>query len=348
MSLKIDKIKSYVKYWLIGFFAFLWILLRSLENPKRLTYPCQRVALPLAFNWILSMFIFFTGSFFLKKVAGSSVLIFIISLIIWITITQPGNSTAASIKVSALIIRPPVWEVVNPLSKVFVMDSIPATKGSLAAGNATVPDSCLDDPAIDTLLMILASQGTYIHKTSIHPNGIVGSNNVVIIKGNYQWTGKVSTSTDRVKGLIWQVLNHPAGFTGEIIVCDNTQEYAIDDYDNNSEDPNQSIVDVVNTFRAKGYPVYILDWKYMNYIDGVEYSQGNYNDCYIYNTATKISYPKFKTPSKRNYVSLRYGIWDSLSSSYNSSKLCIINFPVLKHHGMSGATIAVKNWIGVM
>jgi hypothetical protein len=170
----------------------------------------------------------------------------------------------------------------------------------------------------------------------------------VIIKGNYQWTGKVSTSTDRIKGLIWQVLNHPSGFTGEIIVCDNTQGYAIDENDNNSEDPNQSIVDVVNTFRAKGYPVYLMDWKDLNYHDGVEYSQGDYNNCYIYNTATKVSYPKFKTPSGRNYVSLRSGVWDSLSASYDSSKLCIINFPVLKHHGMAGATVAVKNWIGVM
>lgn len=60
-------------------------------------------------------------------------MILFISLIIWMTITQPGNSVADSVRMSIVIIRPPVWEVANPISKVFVLDSIPATKGSLAA-----------------------------------------------------------------------------------------------------------------------------------------------------------------------------------------------------------------------
>jgi hypothetical protein len=84
------------------------------------------------------------------------------------------------------------------------------------------------------------------------------------------------------------------------------------------------------------------------YVAGVEYSQGNYNDCYIYEPSTKISYPKFRSPSGKYLVSLRHGIWDSLALVYDSARLCLINFPVLKHHGMSGATVAIKNWIGVM
>ena len=344
MSMHRDSTKSKGRYWFVGFFALLWLVLRSGENPKRLTYPCQQAALPLAFNWILTLAAFFTGSILLRKFVKNSPFVIFISGIIWFTVSLPGDSTAGLTNV----IRPPVWEVPNPISKVFVLDSIPATNGSLAAGDATVPDSCLADPAIDTLCLMLSLRGVYLHQTSIHSDGIVGSNNVVIIKGNFQWTGKVSTSTDRIKGLIWQILNHPDGFSGEIIVCDNTQEYSIDQNDNNSEDPNQSIVNVVSTFRAKGYPVYLRDWKDLSYVDGVEYNQGNYNDCYIYEPSTKISYPKFRSSSGKYLISLRHGIWDSLSSSYDSSRLCIINFPVLKHHGMSGATVAVKNWIGVM
>ena len=103
-----------------------------------------------------------------------------------------------------------------------------------------------------------------MHKTSTHPAGIVGADNIVIIKGNFQWTSRNTTSTDRIKGLIWQILQHPDGFSGEILVCDNTQEIGtgINQDDNNSEDPNQSILDVVNTFNAKGHPVYYLDWNY--------------------------------------------------------------------------------------
>lgn len=33
----------------------------------------------------------------------------------------------------------PTWQVNNPVSKVFVMDQIPPTAGSLAAGDSTVP-----------------------------------------------------------------------------------------------------------------------------------------------------------------------------------------------------------------
>ena len=335
------------RYWhYVGLLSFLWLIIRCVENPKRLTYPCQRAALPIAINWIISLLVFITGSILIRKFIKTSAVIILAAGIVWFTVTLADNSNADSFGTAVL----PVWEVSNPISKVFVLDSIPPTKGSLAAGNATVPDSCLSDPAIDTLCLMLASKGTYIHKTLAHPGGIVGSDDIVIIKGNFQWTGKVSTSTDRIKGLIWQILNHPNSFNGEIIVCDNTQYYsnAIDQNDNNSEDTSQSIIDVVNTFHAKGYPVYMMDWKYLNPVDGLEYSQGDYISCYMYDASTKVSYPKFRSPSGEHLISLRYGIWDSLAARYDSSRLCIINFPVLKHHSMAGATIAVKNWIGVM
>ncbi len=332
------------KYWFLGFFALIWLLIRSGENPRRLTYPCQQAAFPLAVNWALAFVAFVAGNILLRKFFKASPFVILISGIVWFTVSLPGDSTAGITN----LIRPPVWEVPNPISKVFVLDSIPATKGSLAVGNATVPDSFLVDPAMDTLCLMLKLRGVNLHRTSTHADGIVGSNNIVIIKGNFQWTGKVTTNTDRIKGLIWQILNHPDGFTGEIIVCDNTQGYFIDQNDNNSEDTAQSIVNVVSTFRAKGYPVFLRDWKNITNVNGLEYNQGNYNDSYIYEPSTKISYPKFRSSSGKYLISLRYGIWDSLTATYDSSRLCLINFPVLKHHGMSGATEAIKNWIGVM
>jgi len=77
----------------------------------------------------------------------------------------------------------------------------------------------------------------------------VGSDNLDIIKGTFQWNSRNPTSTDRVKGLIWHILNPPDGFSGEILVCDNTQQIGtgINENDNNSEDPLQSIPDVVST-----------------------------------------------------------------------------------------------------
>ena len=74
----------------------------------------------------------------------------------------------------------PTWEVANPISKVFVLDEIPPTAGSLAAGDSTVPNDYLVDPAIDTLIMMMGTQDSYLHKTSSRPSGIVGSDDIVI------------------------------------------------------------------------------------------------------------------------------------------------------------------------
>ena len=241
----------------------------------------------------------------------------------------------------------PTWEVNNPVSKVFVMDEIPPTAGSLAAGNSTVPDEYLVDPAIDTLLLLMETQGTYLHKTATHPSGIVGSNDIVIIKGSFQWDFRNTTSTDRIKGLIWQILQHPNGFTGEILVGDNTQWATIGEDDNNSEDTQQCILDVINTFYSKGYPVHLFRWADIMYNVVTEYSDDNYNDGYTYEPISKITYPKFQSPAG-NYISLKYGIWNSNSQTYNHDRLCIVDFPVLKAHGWTGATLAIKNWIGVL
>jgi hypothetical protein len=244
----------------------------------------------------------------------------------------------------------PVWESDNPVSTVFVMDSIPQTTGSLAAGNQSVPDEYLSDPAIDTLLAILGARGINLCRTTGHPDGLIGSDNIVVIKSNFQWESRNTTSTDRIKGLIWRILNHPEGYSGEIIVCDNTQDIGtgINHNDNNSEDDMQSIVDVINTFSSKGYPVSLMDWNFIWNIVADEYSVGDYEDGYVYESDTKISYPKFRTPMGDYFVSLRYGIWDSLSASYDSTRLRIIDFPVLKAHVSAGSTIAVKNWVGVL
>jgi len=277
-----------------------------------------------------------------KYSIGALITLGIFSLIFYLS-----QTINASIILSGSL---PTWEVQNPVSTIFVMGSISPTKGSLAAGDYTVPDAYLDDPAIDTLLLLMEAKNIYLHQTASHPLGIVAPDNIVILKGNFQWTNRNTTSTDRIKGVIWQILQHPDGFTGEIIICDNTQNFGtgINHYDNNSEDPEQSIVDVVNTFAAKGYPVSYRDWKNVWDVVVEEYSAGDYNDGFVYESTSKVSYPKFTSPSGNNHISLRYGIWDSTSLVYNLDRLCIIDFPVLKAHSMAGATIAVKNWIGVL
>lgn len=333
-------------YWVPGLLALLWVLLRSGTNPKRLTYPCQRAAIPIAANWVLAVAAFFGGSLLLRRYAKFCGVAILIAGALWFVGTSPEFIRSQPKPIGSL----PAWEVGDPVSTVFVIDSIPPTSGSLADGDASVPDEHLPDPAIDTLLLMMEKRDVYLHQTVDQPSGIVGGDNIVVIKGNFQWTSRNTTSTDRVKGLIWQILNHPDGFSGEVLVCDNVQEIGtgINQQDNNSEDTAQSIPDVVNTFSAKGYPVHYLDWSYIWDVVASEYSEGDLDDGYVYDTATMISYPKFRSPSGDYFISLRYGVWDSLLAQYDSSQLCIIDFPVLKQHMMAGATVAVKNWIGVL
>jgi hypothetical protein len=80
-----------------------------------------------------------------------------------------------------------------------------------------------------------------------------------------------------------------------------------------------------------------------------EYANGNMNDAYILledsagSGTNELSYPKFRTTGG-TYVSMRYGVWTG--SGYEPDRLTFINMPVLKRHGMAGATIAWKNLIG--
>jgi hypothetical protein len=346
MNTKKQPIRIRRSWFWIGFLSLIWVLLRTGTNPKRITYPCQRAATPIATSWLLAVTALLAGNLLLRRFAKMTAGVGLIVGVAWLIGALPENPRAMIALPGPL----PVWEVEDPVSTIFVMDAIPPTPGSLAAGDATVPDEHLPDPAIDTLLAMMQTKDIYLHQTAAHPAGIVGADNIVILKGNFQWTSRNTTSTDRIKGMIWQILQHPDGFSGEIIICDNTQDIGtgINHLDNNSEDPSHSLIDVVDTFVAKGYPVYCFDWASFWAVVALEYSTGDYRDGFVYEADTKISYPKFSSPSGDYYVSLRHGVWDSVRAEYDPSRLCIIDFPVLKAHSMAGATIAVKNWIGTL
>ena len=343
-------------FWIVGFVSFLWVILRSGTNPKRLAYPCQQAAYPLASAWLLALLAILGGSYFLQrlwKVSGYLVVLIVFS---WLFLSFNTQRTDVFISTSSALAEDfPVWTSSDETSKVYLLSRMPLTPGSLALGNASVSDAYLSDPAIDSIVLIMEKRGEYFHKTSLHPEGIIGVNDVVIIKANFQWRHRMGTNTDRIKGVIWQVLNHPDGFNGEILVCDNGESQiwpeswlaGFSDNSNNSEDLDQSIVDVVNTFKSKGYPVDYFVWDDLNTATVSEYEDGDMINGYIFNPTTLTSYPKFITPGG-NYVSLKNGIWNTTSEVYNKDLLSIINMPVLKAHGIVGATIAVKNYIGVM
>jgi hypothetical protein len=365
-------------YWLIGLGSLLWLALRSGTDPRRLAYPCQRAALAtsagLAVYVLSGLGVTQLYRRLRQRPALSTLGLFLLMLmfasVMSGSITPPYLSRAASPSL-------PAWTSASAKSDVFAVTNVPAPECSLDGGNLPATPPCnaqafaLRDQGVDALIDSMDSKGAYFYKTTAHPNGVVGKNDVVVIKVNNQWggegngagTGRMATNTDVLKGLIWKVLQHPDDFTGEVVVAENGQWWpkSWDVTLANAEDQYQSIQDVVGAFQSLGYTVSLFDWSDLNasringgsitnlgYPAG-EYISGNNSDAYILledpagSGTNELSYPKFQT-ANGNRVSMRYGVWNG--SSYNSDQLTFINLPVLKKHGMAGATIAWKNLIG--
>ncbi|WP_027183030.1 DUF362 domain-containing protein [Desulfovibrio inopinatus] len=268
----------------------------------------------------------------------------------------------------------PSWTHPDAISDVFVATELPTPQYSLAGGSIPAGvsrEAALSDAGIDTLINRMEREGTPFYQTASTPSGLIPSNGVIVIKINNQWVGqgsssglgRLSTNTDLLKGLIWRILNHPDGFSGEVVVAENTQ-FVIDDVyavtPANAHDQDQSMADVITVFSNLGYPVSSMDWTTLNdnlLVCGTlnaepasaEYVHGNTEDGYIllsdgeFSYPAIYSYPKFRTPGGR-YISMRHGLWNG--STYTSDSVVLINMPVLKKHCMAGTTAAWKNFIG--
>jgi uncharacterized protein (DUF362 family) len=228
-------------------------------------------------------------------------------------------------------------------------------------------NECPEDPAgdrfvgLDNLLALMGHKGVKFYESATQsltagPGGIIASDDVVLIKINYQWPERGGTNVDLLRGLIRRILDHPDTFTGEVVVCENAQFNSTSNFDrslNNAQDHALSPHDVVAAFQQAGYNVSHYDWTTLRYTSTTEYSEGSMLDGYVvfpYNAEVtgRVSYPKFRTLAG-TYISLKHGIWDPGSSTYSREHLKFINVPVLKsHHAVYGATACVKHYMGVV
>jgi hypothetical protein len=77
-------------------------------------------------------------------------------------------------------------------------------------------------PGLDALLALMARENLSLYQMDdvaplAGPDGLVAPNDVVLLKVNSQWAERGMTSTDLVRGLIQRLVDHPAGFSGEIV-----------------------------------------------------------------------------------------------------------------------------------
>jgi hypothetical protein len=212
---------------------------------------------------------------------------------------------------------------------------------------------------VDQLLACMGSGNSRFYKSETPgpesgPDGIVGADDVVLIKISSQWDQTGGTNTDVLKGVIARVLEHPDGFSGEIVIGENTQTWgSLDWEDSNAEDHGQSTMDVVNYFAGLGHPVSAYLWDDIRTASVAEYDTGDMVDGYVVLPREpyfrcKVSYPKFQTAGGA-YISLMHGIWDPAQETYDDSRFTFINLPILKCHGYQyGVTACCKHHVGTM
>ena len=217
---------------------------------------------------------------------------------------------------------------------------------------------------VKALINLMGEHGLLFYKSSTPgkncgPAGLIAANDVVLIKVNCQWNQRGGTSTDLLSELIQAIIDHPDGFSGEIVVADNGEAQggssgnggSLDWAESNAEDHSQSSQKVVDSFSGTHrVSTYLWDTITATRVD--EYSEGDSADGYIVNatknprTGIMVSYPKFKT-EYGTYISFKHGIWDTQTGTYDGGRLKVINVPVLKTHIDYGVTGCVKHYMGV-
>lgn len=214
------------------------------------------------------------------------------------------------------------------------------------------------DGGVRQLLEKMALYGQPFYRTESAPDGIIGANDVVLLKINCQWAERGGTNTDLILSVARAVAAHPDGFTGEIVVADNGQQQygsggtggSLDWDKANSQNRDQSALDVVDLLKAEGVRIsgYLWDDITMNAVG--EYNDGDMQDGFVVGSeilgpGLEITYPKF-TSEYGTHISFKYGVWDG--GGYDAEQLRLINMPVLKVHALYQVTGAVKAYMGTV
>ncbi len=332
-------------FLLFGVASLLWFVFRTGTKPSRIVYPCQRTALAsfsfalLSFSVPLSLTVFITKTrrFLSKKAMTVVVCILVVTLVL-----ANERFWADSLFVQAVDPNQELQLVLEPRNATL----FPASDIYVANGRTSA--------TIDGLLNLMGSHGLLFYKSAMTglnmgPEGLIASDDVVLIKINEQWSERGGTNTDLLKELIQAIVDHPDGFAGEIVVADNGQGWgSMNHPQSNAENTTQSTQDVVDMF-SSSYNVSTFDWQPIRGLQVNEYSEGDLTDGYILHdsadpeTGIYVSYPKFET-TFGTYVSFKHGIWNG--TGYEK-RLKIINVPVLKSHSVYSVTASVKHYMGV-
>ena len=349
-------LKARHSFFIFGLAGILWFIFRTGSKPTRVIYPCQQASVASGGLWlaayVLPLFMAVRSPGAATKDKGRILAGFLLLLIISLFVLGgsfnilgladvAGDDAAVAGKGDSIMIN---------LSQVRSQSSEPSDIFA-------VTDTFGNDDAVTRLIALMQSHGLPFYAQNDSP-GIIGKNDVVIIKVNSQWDERGGTNSDLVKLLVQAILDHPQGFAGEVVIADNGQgqygstgrggslSYAL----NNAKDKAQSMQVVADSFPDQKVSTYL--WDTITNKKVGEYAKGDMADGYILSgppderTKIAVTYPKFQT-KYGTYISFKLGVWDAANGSYNSQRLKVLNVPVLKTHAIYGVTACVKHYMGV-
>ena len=326
--------KFFNNVFIFGLLNLVWFLFRTGRKPSRIVYPCQQEALKNVSISLASLIPILSLPLYWKKIKSYAQPILAFTLVISPICGAYAFHSLTSFEEIQLNLEP-LESSSDSASNIFVVNGRNVSH-------------------VSNLINLMGSYNLsfYLSSTTSQnssPDGLISSSDVVLLKVNAQWSKRGMTNTDFLKELIQVIVDHPDGFTGEIIVADNGQGSGnLDRTYNNAENNSQSTQDVVDLF-SSAFKVSTFLFDDISWDEVDEYSEGNMDDGYIVyddmdaETGIYVSYPKFETDYGTK-VSFKNGIWNG--TGYEQ-KLKVINLPVLKSHSGYGVTATLKNYMGV-
>jgi hypothetical protein len=246
--------------------------------------------------------------------------------------------------------EPPLAPQVDKASKIFWVKAVPDQPFDDQLPNKHLGIAALFGLMGNNELSFYKRKNSFIQSEAY---GLIAADDVVLIKVNAQWKYRGCTNSDLVRGLIQHILDHPDGFSGEVVIiengqgrgslnCDTTASYeGNNDIQANANNPSHSFLYLVNEiFKGKPVSAYLLDPIRNTFIAADDHINAGYR------RLENVSYPCFTT-KRGTRVELKEGIWNG---SVYQQNLKLINVPVLKHHDQGGSeiTAALKHFYGLL
>jgi len=190
----------------VGVVALLWLLLRSGTKPSRLMYPCQQSAFSLATAAFGAPLV---GAVMAGRESVAAILrcgvnqvaggmFAMLGLVLWAAASMKSSSTT-------ILLTPPA----DYRPPVFLVSDVRGVSPGRFGG-------------VDDLITLMGAHGLKWHRSAATgatsgPEGLIDSDDVVIIKINGQWSERGGTNTDVLRGVIRRIVEHPDGFVGDTV-----------------------------------------------------------------------------------------------------------------------------------